>query len=215
MRGSPVKAKNFNSLASFHVNMPNQNLFIKIRLELDNNANNTNTFACIDTGSYLNLFPKLFFEKHFPNFQLKHSNRTVSGIQNKITPIVGTFECTVRTSNCHFKKITFNVIDTNIPVLLGMQFLQSESITSFTVHRTEIVFFRKIGQKNFLNRTPFSSSGQQKSYVIINESKIYSDEISELQETLGVKINDKAMENPNLCVSTLFLKNLRKGLKMR
>ena len=77
-----------------------------------------------------------------------------------------------------------------------MNFLQSETITSFTVHRTEIVFFRKIGQRNFLNRTRFCNSDQQKkAYAIKNENIVYLDCVSEIWDTLGVKINDKANEN--------------------
>ena len=100
----------------------NMKFFINIRIEPDNNDIKIKAVWCVDTGSFLNLFPKSLFDDKFSNFKLKFCNKTVSGIENKILPIIGTFECTIRTPSGYFKNIEFNVIDTNIPLLLGMHF---------------------------------------------------------------------------------------------
>ena len=71
--------------------------------------------ACLDTGSFLNLISKSLVEKNNVNSEPHYG--TISGIENKTLPILGTFECTVAYSQGYVRNVIFHIIDTKIPII--------------------------------------------------------------------------------------------------
>ena len=112
-----------------------------------------NTFeitACLDTASYYNLFPLETFKNFNGNTKnLERSNLKISGISGIPISVSGKFTGTVIGTHGIVKYVDFYVIDSKIPVLLGYEFLNSDTIRSFQFHKNKLTLNRKINNKHF------------------------------------------------------------------
>jgi hypothetical protein len=94
--------------------------------------------ACVDTASFYNLFPLQLFENLNGNIKnLKRSNLTISGISGIPISVAWKFTGTVIGAYGIVKFIDFYVINSKIPVLLGYEFLNSETIRSFQFRKNK------------------------------------------------------------------------------
>ena len=104
--------------------------------------------ACIDTASGLNLFPKNLFLKLNGNLNnLETSELEIKGISNVSKKVNGKFNCVVKFNTGYVKNVSFYVIDCEIPPLLGFDFLNNETIESYTFKKNKLILNRKFGQK--------------------------------------------------------------------
>ena len=148
--------------------------------------------ACLDTGSFLNLFPKSLVEKYIVNS--KPHNGTISGIENKTLPILGTFECTVAYSRGHVKNVTFHIIDSKIPIILGLKFLNHETIESFSCCKKGLTLQRKINGNFFQQKIPYSDETFSFESLIV-ETPLQLSKVQTIKNILGVSINPMANVN--------------------
>ena len=101
--------------------------------------------AQIDTGSSYNIMPL----SAIPIDQrpwLTPTRHTIYGISSTPTQAAGYFRCQLNFENGFIKDTSFLVIDTNIPVLLGMETLNHSSVQSFTINQNVICFNRKFAE---------------------------------------------------------------------
>ena len=158
--------------------------------------------ACLDTGSFLNLISKSLVEKNNVNSEPHYG--TISGIENKTLPILGTFECTVAYSKGFVKNVIFHIIDSKIPVILGLQFLNHESIESFSFSKNGLTLNRIINDKKFQNKIAFSNDTFAFKSLTVDTSLELS-RVQMINNVLGVSINPMAKVNEINELSSLLL----------
>ena len=125
------------------------------------------------------------------------------GIGNSPLPIVGTFETTLRFRSGFVRNITFHVIDANIPPLLGLNFLNHESITGYFVSKNYIILNRTISKKIFSNkiffenpRVLFNMVPSINQNVSCEKTPILPSKVQQAKQLLKVSINEKSsLEN--------------------
>ena len=114
---------------------------------------------CIDTGSGLNLLPRKIFEKNNGNINdLEISNVHIKGISNVPIKADGKFTCTVKFQTGFVKNVVFHVINCEMPPLLGFEFFNHDSITSFTFKRKKLILNRIFGNRTFKNNIFYSKN---------------------------------------------------------
>ena len=133
--------------------MNRHKLFINMYLSLSKSDHN----PVIDTGSFLNIFPLNFFRNFNEKIKLKKNHATVMGIGNSPLPIIGTFMTTVSWTSGFVENVTFHVIDAQIPTLLGLHFLNDNSITGYLIAKNYVILNREIDQKTFKNKIYFEN----------------------------------------------------------
>ena len=150
--------------------------------------------ACVGTASYLNLFPlQLFKNLNGSVKNLERSNLTISGISGIPVSVAGKFTGTVIGTYGIVKFIDFYVIDSQIPVLLGYEFLNSKTIRSFQFRKNKLTLYRKINYKHFKTIFKYSENSD------INKNKTNTTDISK-NSTTPVDIN-KAQTLKNLGIN--------------
>ena len=103
----------------------------------------------------------------------------------------GKFNCVVKFNTGYVQNVSFYVIDCEIPPLLGFDFLNNETIESYTFKKSKLILNRKFGQKFkrneiFFNQTEFSS------YISRPNTPQESNKVQKVKELTGVKINPEA-----------------------
>ena len=96
------------------------------------------------------------------------------------------------------KFVDFYVIDCNIPILLGYEFLNDRSIKSFQFHKNKLTLNRKINNKYFKtifkfadNHEPNTYSANKTEFLNKKDNSITENKI-QLVEKLGITINKKS-----------------------
>ena len=143
-----------------------------IDIEIFSEKNNFELQICIDTGSGLNLLPRKIFEKsNFNKNDLESSNISIKGISNMPIKADGKLVCTVKFSTGYVKNVIFHVKNCEIPPLLGFDFFNDSSITSFTFKRRKLILNRIFGVKTFKNEI-FYSKNEKASVFGENSDKL-------------------------------------------
>ena len=101
--------------------------------------------AYLDTGSSYNIMPLNNIPTHQRHL-LNPTSHIIYGISAKPVRAVGTFRCTVRFRTGFLQHILFVVLDSQIPVLLGLQCLQHPTVKSFGVSDSELILTRKFSR---------------------------------------------------------------------
>lgn len=165
-----------------------------IDIEIFSEKNNFELQICIDTGSGLNLLPRKIFEKsNFNKNDLESSNISIKGISNMPIKADGKLVCTVKFSTGYVKNVIFHVINCEIPPLLGFDFFNDSSITSFTFKRKKLILNRIFGVKTFKNEIFYSKNEKASCFNISNVNSTENN-CENIQSLLGVKINPQASE---------------------
>ena len=141
-------------------------------------------------------------EKYIVNS--KPHNGTISGIENKTLPILGTFECTVAYSRGHVKNVTFHIIDSKIPIILGLKFLNHETIESFSCCKKGLTLQRKINGNFFQQKIPYSDETFSFESLIV-ETPLQLSKVQTIKNILGVSINPMANVNEINEISSILL----------
>ena len=96
------------------------------------------------------------------------------------------------------KFVDFYVIDCNIPILLGYEFLNDGSIKSFQFHKNKLTLNRKINNKYFKTIFKFTDNHKSETYsangieISNNKDETITDNKIQLVENLGITINKKS-----------------------
>ena len=96
---------------------------IDVKLTNKRTGMDVQTLALIDTGSVFNILPAKLVS---PDMLLP-VNHTIHGIAGEPVHASGYVECRIDFGNGFVPNATFIVVPTDVPVLLGMQFLSSEA----------------------------------------------------------------------------------------
>ena len=137
------------------------------------------------------------------------------GIGNSPMPIIGTFETIIRFKSGYVKNIVFHVIDAHIPPLLGLNFLNHDSIKSYFITKTSIILTRKINDTFFKNKIFFedprvfcSTVSNIDQNIEIKEDlikEVYASKMKKAKDLLGVEINENADLNQAEKIADLLL----------
>ena len=207
----PANVPSINSHTTLSINLANSRRKIFITTQI------TNIFGqpifkiapCIDTGSFLNLISLKTFVSQNGNLEiLQKCNVTVTGIQNCPIPVIGTFSGTVRIKYGFFKNVLFHVIDTEIPPIFGLNFLDHETVESYEISRNFINFFRKINNVKFQNTVEIENPKNIETIFHTSnfrKSPVFSEKVQEAISVLGVKISENANPEHSEKVASLLL----------
>ena len=146
-----------NKSHSFNTNSMQFKSKIAIDIHVHNRDGiNFTASALIDTGSQYNLCPASLITKSL----LTPVDHTIFGISRKGIKAAGFFRCRIDFGTGFMPNTSFLVIDTDVPVLLGLEFLTCGTVESFSIKENVLELNRKFKHRSVQQSVPLCMIAQ-------------------------------------------------------
>ena len=169
---------------------PKSNIAIDIKVSSKSGINFTSR-ALLDTGSEFNICPAKILDRTL----LTPVDYTLYGVSSAPVKALGFFTCRIAFDGGYLPNASFLVIDTDVPVLLGMEFLSHPSVKSFAVKKNTLELQRRLRQCEVTQHVPLCLVAVEAAKSAPPKLNTLTDKLRWLEETVSLHLphghNDK------------------------